>query len=138
MVLLSNTKLGLQMKIQRLEPYLDLNRLKNHLDKTKVIVFRRDGRLPNNTTFRYKGQEIKVVGEYTFLGVPFSSSGVLRNATRHFKSKGNVTKGGGVWKILYRSRLEPFWSKKTLFNADGKPYNYNRVTQIRNLLHVIL
>jgi hypothetical protein len=116
MVVLSNTKLGLQMKIRRLERYFDKNQLVVHLSKTKVIVFRKGGRLPNNTTCRYKGQNIEVVSEYTYLGVPFSSSGLFRKANKHFKSKGNATMGA-VWKIIYSSRLEPLWSKTTLFKA---------------------
>jgi hypothetical protein len=74
MVVLSNTRQGLQMKIRKLEQYFDMNKLIVHLDKTKVIVFRKGGKLPNNTTFKYKGQDIEVVNEYIYLGVPFSSS----------------------------------------------------------------
>jgi hypothetical protein len=118
MVVLSNTRQGLQMKIRKLEQYFDMNKLIVHLDKTKVIVFRKGGKLPNNTTFKYngQGQDIEVVNEYIYLGVPFSSSRVFRKAARYFKNKGNATMGA-VWNIIYRSRQDTLWSKLTLFNA---------------------
>jgi hypothetical protein len=50
MVVLCPSKLGLQMKIRRLEKYFTANGLTVHLAKTKVVVFRGGGRLPANLT----------------------------------------------------------------------------------------
>jgi hypothetical protein len=104
------------MKIRKLKQYFDINKLIIPLDKTKVIVFRKGGKLPNNTTFKYKGQSIEAVNEYVYLGVPFSSSGVFRKAAQYFNSKGNA-KMGAVWNVICRSRLDPLWSKLFLFNV---------------------
>lgn len=93
MVVLSATKLGLKMKIRRLEKYFDAHDLKVSLGKTKVVIFRRGGRIPSGTQFTYKGEEIEIVNHYTYLGVPFYSSCVFGNTAKSFKQKGLVALG---------------------------------------------
>ncbi|OXA58961.1 RNA-directed DNA polymerase from mobile element jockey [Folsomia candida] len=116
-IVLSSTCDGLRMKIRALQKYFAQLSLNVHLAKTKVIVFRRNGgRLPKGTTFTYNGEPIEIVNQYTYLGVPFSSSGVFCKAAKHFKQKG-LTALGATWSILTRSRLEAMQKKFNLFSA---------------------
>jgi hypothetical protein len=118
-VILSPSALGLRMKLRRMEKYFDEHELKVHLDKTKVVIFRRGGRLEKNLSFPYKGEQIGIANEYTYLGVPFSSFCVFHKAAKLFKDKGKCALGA-TWKVLTRSQLEPFKEKLTLFNTLTK------------------
>lgn len=116
MVVLSNTETGLKCKIRILQKYFINHDLKVHMDKTKIIIFRRAGRLPKNLCFKYDGEVIGIVKQYTYLGVPFSSSGVFYIASKHFKSKG-LTALGAAWSIMTKARLEKMQDKYNLFSA---------------------
>lgn len=116
MILMSPSPEGLQMKIRRLTRYFDQLSLKVHMDKTKIIVFRRAGKLKKGLNFTYKGEKIEIVKQYTYLGVPLSSSGLFPLAAEHFRKKG-LTALGSTWKIFTRARLEPLDKKYTLFQA---------------------
>ena len=41
--------------------------------KTKVIIFRKGGRLPQNVRFTYKNEDIEIVNKFKYLGVLFSA-----------------------------------------------------------------
>lgn len=116
MIVMSATPEGLQMKIRRLEKYFDLLALKVHMDKTKVIVFRRGGRIKSGLQFKYKGEPIEIVKSYTYLGVPLSSSGLFHVAAQHFRKKG-LTALGSTWNIFVKSRLEQMSKQYSLFQA---------------------
>lgn len=111
---MSPTAAGLKMKIKRLEKYFTQHSLKVHMDKTKVMVFRKGGRLEKGLMFKYQGQVIDIVNKYTYLGVPFSSSGVYNIAAHHFRKKGSQHWGQhGTsslrqdWKAWTRSYIIP-------------------------------
>ena len=44
-------------------------------DKTKVVVFRKGGRLSDNLSFYYDGHKLDIVNKYTYLGIVFTSGG---------------------------------------------------------------
>lgn len=116
MVILCPTSMGLKMKIKFLTKYFDEHGLKVHLDKTKVVVFRRGGRIEKELKFNYKGESIGISNQYTYLGVQFSSSTLFRKAALQFKDKG-LRAVGATLKVLISSRLEKFKQRKNLFNA---------------------
>lgn len=60
--------------------YCDRWKLKINVSKTKVMIFRKDGRLSKELRFRYKGMEIEIVHQYSYLGVVFTSGGSFSNA----------------------------------------------------------
>ena len=119
MVLLSPTEQGLKMKLRRLEAYFDRLDLVVNLEKTNVMVFRRGGRIPNNPKFKYKGQPIAIVNQYTYLGVPFSSSGLFNKAASHFKNKG-IRACNEVLRLAFTSHMESMEKAKLLFNAIAR------------------
>ena len=52
-----------------------------NLGKTKVVIFRRGGRIGKRDHFFVNGAEIEVVKSYVYLGVVFSSSGLFCEET---------------------------------------------------------
>ena len=47
---------------------------------TKIVIFRKGGRLPSNISFRYDGINIDMVGKFVYLGIAFSSGGSFSSA----------------------------------------------------------
>lgn len=73
--LIATTAEDLQKALQVLETYCDRWKLTVNEAKTKVVVFRKSGRLPNNLKFTYKGSEIEIVTKFSYLGILFTSGG---------------------------------------------------------------
>ena len=86
-VLVSTHPRGLQNLINRTASLFTDMKLKVNLAKTKVIVFRRGGRLPDDLRFHWEGETVEIVNEYVYLGVKFSSSGLFAKAKRIFFQK---------------------------------------------------
>ena len=42
------------------------------LQKTKVMIFRKGGRVNRNIRFIYKGQVLEIVSKFTYLGIVFT------------------------------------------------------------------
>ncbi|XP_067652478.1 uncharacterized protein [Haliotis asinina] len=71
-VLFSSTLAGLQKLIMELETYCDEYKLKANRNKTKVVVFKRGGRLAKNEKWQYRGIELETTNSYKYLGIFFS------------------------------------------------------------------
>ena len=78
--LFSDSTDGLQEGFNILSEYCDRWKLKVNLSKTKVMIFRKGGRLSKDLGFRYKGMEIAIVHQFSYLGVVFTSGGSFSNA----------------------------------------------------------
>ena len=78
--LFSDSADGLQEGFNILSEYCDRWKLKINLSKTKVVIFRKCGRLLKDLEFRYKGLEIEIVHQFSYLGVVFTSGGSFSNA----------------------------------------------------------
>lgn len=86
-VILSESATGLQTKLNKLENYcadwcLDIN-----IDKTKIIIFNKAGRLLKST-FTYQNETIESVKSYRYLGIYFSASGSFSYAKSELYKKG--------------------------------------------------
>ena len=46
-----------------------------NIDKTKVVIFKKGGRIPNDIEFLYDGKRVDVVNKFNYLVVVFSSGG---------------------------------------------------------------
>jgi hypothetical protein len=86
-VLLADTKANLQKKINVLNTFCKEKFLKVNLSKTKVVIFRKGGRISRKDVFNWNDQPVEVVPEYVYLGVPFSSSGLFYNSSEYFMKK---------------------------------------------------
>ncbi|MCG8046921.1 MAG: reverse transcriptase family protein [Candidatus Thiodiazotropha taylori] len=74
-VLFGKTPEDLQNALKILEDYCTRWKLTVNTKKTKIMVFRKGGRLQNNLNFYYKGSQIDIVNKFCYLGVVFTSGG---------------------------------------------------------------
>lgn len=89
LVLLSQTAAGLQNCLNKLGDYCDSWSLNVNLNKTKVIIFNKTGKLLSNFHFYYKHHPIEIVRSYNYLGIFFTSSGSFSNAMDHLFDQAN-------------------------------------------------
>lgn len=64
--------------------------------KTKVIVFRKGGRLPQNLNFYYDGYPLEIVNKFSYLGIVFTTGGSF--------SETHKTLSGQAQKAIFRLR----------------------------------
>jgi len=89
-VLVSSHPSGLQRLINKIASLFKGMKLKVNLAKTKVMVFRRGGKLPKKLRFTWEDDNVEIVSEYVYLGVKFSSSGKFGRAKEVFFKKANT------------------------------------------------
>jgi exonuclease III len=87
LVLLSESKEGLQHSLNRLETYCTKWGLTVNLSKTKVIVFNKGGKTFKNILL-YNNTVVEVVRSYSYLGIIFNTSGSFNDAVQTLKDKG--------------------------------------------------
>jgi hypothetical protein len=87
-VIVSETREGLQNSLDSLYSYCCRWNLTVNVDKTKIMVFRKGGRLDNNSKWFFNNQEIEIVGSFNYLGVVFTSGGSFMQATKTLAGKG--------------------------------------------------
>jgi len=63
-----------------LSEYCSRWKLSVNRGKTKVVVLRKGGRLPDNLYFYYDGYQLEKVNKYTYLGIVFTSGGSFSEA----------------------------------------------------------
>ncbi len=59
---------------------VNAGKLTVNTDKTKIMVFRKGGRLPLNMNVYYNNSEIDIVSKFSYLGIVFSTGGSFSNA----------------------------------------------------------
>ena len=74
-VIFGKTPEELQKSLSILEEYCSRWKLTVNTNKTKILVFRRGGRLPANLEFKYNGNLIEIVNKFSYLGITFTSGG---------------------------------------------------------------
>jgi hypothetical protein len=87
-VLFSETEEGLQQTLDAFETYCEKWKLTINTDKTKVMIFRRGGRLRENTRFSINNLELEIVNEFKYLGIKFSTSGSFSSTQLAMAEKG--------------------------------------------------
>ena len=70
-VLFAKTAEELQKYLDILEEYCDRWILTENKSKTKIVIFRKGGRLPTNLQFNNKGSKIDIVNNFSLLGYSF-------------------------------------------------------------------
>ena len=74
-ILFGKTPEELQNALGVLEEYCRRWKLTVNTNKTKVMVFRNGGRLPNNLNFIYNNVNIEIINKFCYLGVVFTTGG---------------------------------------------------------------
>ena len=85
-VIFSNTKSGLQKKLDKLHEYCKEWCLEINLSKTQVLIFNKSGKhLKDNFTFN--NNTIECVNDYKYLGMKFTSSGIFKQGKEDMYKK---------------------------------------------------
>ena len=83
-----NLQLNLQLSLNILENYCKRWKLKVNTKKTKVMVFRKGGKLRDNISFYYYGAELEIVNKFVYLGVTFTAGGSYHETQNFLAGKG--------------------------------------------------
>jgi len=59
-----------------------------NVEKTKIMVFRKGGRLSNQDKWFYNNEEVEIVSSFNYLGIVFSNGGSFMQATKTLVGKG--------------------------------------------------
>lgn len=87
--------------IRDLDEYCKLNDLEVHIDKTKVVIFRKEGHGHNNRfTLPYKNTHISVINEYEYLGILFTHSDLFEKTSRAFMQKARLANSAAFSLII--------------------------------------
>ena len=78
MAIFSETKNGLQTGINDLYRYCEKWGITVNISKTKVVVFKKGGRIAASDTWTYNGEQLEVVTQFKYLGCQLSSSGSFK------------------------------------------------------------
>ena len=76
-ILFSKSAEGLQNSLNVLHDYCSKWKLTVNTKKTKVMVFRKGGRIPDNLFFTYNNVQIEIVNNFKYLGVLFTTGGAF-------------------------------------------------------------
>ena len=79
MALISTSREGLQQALDNLKEYCDKWGLTVNIEKTKIVVFRKGGKLGAKDVWFYNGTLLEVVSVFKYLGVILSSTGSFKH-----------------------------------------------------------
>ena len=71
--LLADTVIGLQRQLNVLYNFCQTSYLKVNSQKSKVMVFKKGGRLSRHETWTYGGEKLDIVPSFSYVGVTFTS-----------------------------------------------------------------
>jgi len=113
-VLLALSARDLQIKIDQLKSFFERNKLNVNLSKTKVLVFGRGHKMKSHV-FKWGENEIELVSEYTYLGIPFYYNGTFKKARENFFQK--AKQGQDQLLLLFRKgKISKLEVQEKLFN----------------------
>ena len=86
-ILLSSSATGLQAKLDLLQAFCEDWCLSINIDKTKVVIFNKAGRLINSESYSIFNKTISCTTTYKYLGILFSASGTFTPAKKQLYDK---------------------------------------------------
>ena len=119
-ILLSETKEGLQNCLNNLNHYCKKWKLNANIQKTKIMVFREKGIKVKNEHFYLGNLQVMATKEYTYLGITINTSGHLKTGIDNL-----IDRARRAWfailRILWKSKKRNIDTYITLFNNVIKP-----------------
>ncbi|XP_028982325.1 uncharacterized protein LOC114841493 [Diachasma alloeum] len=117
LIILAFSSIDLKLKLRILEEYCSDNGLTINIGKTKVMIFRKGGRLPSaNHAFQLNGNPVEIVTEYTYLGVKFTSTATGRAASAAAASRSRVA-SSAVLRLLSSIGADSWEGTKRLHSS---------------------
>jgi hypothetical protein len=80
-ILISESANGLQNCLNKLSDYCETWNLCINIDKTKVMIFNKSGKVIRKNIFRYNDYVLEITNEYKYLGILFKPLGSFTKAT---------------------------------------------------------
>jgi len=118
-VIFASSARDLQISLNNLSTYSKLWKLKVNIEKTKIMVFSRNGRYSKNMRFVYEEKKLEIVKEFKYLGVIFKNNGRFTSAVKHIKAQGNKAMRYVLWKT--KSTDMPIDIKLKLYDTLVRP-----------------
>ena len=87
-ILFANDIENLQLSLNILKNYFKRWKLKVNTQKTKVMIFRKGGRLWDNISFYYDRAELEICNKLVYLGVTFTTGGSFHETQNCLAGKG--------------------------------------------------
>ena len=118
LVLLSETKEGLQEQLNGLEKFAQEKELTVNTKKSVVMVFNKAGRKTSDTLL-YENKRLEIVQSFTYLGIEFAASGTLS-----YGVKALIAKAKKAMMPLFRTITQfnlPFRNILRMFTALVEP-----------------
>lgn len=119
LILMGSSPVDLQKKLTLLFSYCQENKMQVNESKSKVVIFRRGGRISRFDVFHYGDRRLEVCSDYNYLGILFSSHGVFHKASQQALSKGRLAIAN-VKNILSNSKTDSYEGRMKLFDAIVK------------------
>ena len=119
-ILLSETKEGLQNCLNNLSSYCKKWRLEINPKKTKSIIFREKGTKITNNQFNINTVPIEMTREYTYLGISINTSGNQKIGCLRLLDKARRA-WFSILRILWKSKYRNTDTYVTLFDHVIKP-----------------
>ncbi|UYV64409.1 hypothetical protein LAZ67_3000604 [Cordylochernes scorpioides] len=115
-ILIGESKINLQIKINMLKKYFETNHLTLNESKSKIMVFRNGGRPAKSDKWFWGDQLLTVTSKYLYLGYPLTTTISFSQVASYFKGKA-LAATGEVRKIMEKSRLNSFGSSMKLLDS---------------------
>ena len=118
LVLLSNTKEGLQKKLNELNDFADQKDLTISINKSKVMIFNKAGRKIKER-FTIADDKLEIVNTFTYLGVEIMTNGSFTVAVKSLAAKAKKAMIP-LYKTIIQFQM-PFSKCKQLFSSFIEP-----------------
>ena len=120
LLILSLSKEDLQCKIACLENFCNKWGLELNLSKTKIMIFNRQGSLIKRFKFYFRGNELEITNQYTYLGFTFIPSGKKYKGIEILLSKASKA-WFSIQRHLYKSKEKTINTYLHLYDIIVKP-----------------
>ncbi|XP_059226649.1 uncharacterized protein LOC131998381, partial [Stomoxys calcitrans] len=118
-VILADEPNVLQQMIYNLEEYCKLWTVEVNLNKSKIMVFRKGGRIARNENWTFKSNPVTITSEYCYLGVTLTPS---MSFSKHVEKRNQAAKTSinSTWNDFLKKQDVPLQSKWKLFLAVSR------------------
>ena len=144
-VLLADSPAVLQLMIDSLHKYCLQWCLKLNLNKSKIVVFRKGGRLRSDLCWKYGNNVIEIVNEYKYLGVILTFNMSFK---KHLESRLEMAKNSinATWlgcihnqKINFSNKLKIFAAaSQSILMYGAEIWGFKTYEQVNKLLRYFL
>ena len=111
---------GLQSALDKLNTYCDKWDLDINVEKTKIMIFNKSGRMLKQHKFLINNTHISATDTYKYLGTIFKPSGSFTATVKHLSNKAKKKAIFSVYNIFPKNRLALIENLK-IFDACIKP-----------------